>query len=522
MFEKDENYYPGGYNQEPQEPTMADMAGNAASNASYYAGMAADSGKNAAKKMIPLVIIGIIILAIIGGVFWWLGQNQTITFNVKGIDTLEIENAKITITSDNKPIYSGSGGTHTVALQPGTYVVRVLAENYTTETMNLQIPNEEKGERISNISVEMKRKIKADLEIEFDQEKMFPSETLEGIIKITNTSDEIIQEQPIIIKDATGLEFKLTPEKFSVSAGGATSILFEVKQKTAVTEQKIVNPKISIKDTIIKDDFKLTLMPYVLNKDIIFSGDIRNEKIEKTSLEAGKRVSVTFTIENKNKKVPLENLIINITPLNSDYEDKIDWFEFTQYTQEKNTYIIPSIEADSKKPITFEITPPVNTTIADGEFKGTLTISSLSMQNERTFSIYIKVTKERKVGLALQSLKTLKINCDELTGACSKISSSEIGSLKNIGTETITGISKIEINQSKSATECEWLTITPTSIDSLKPTDTAKKIFAEINPGLTTEERFYCYLRWEYPDPLNTGDKVIELSDPIKIEITTN
>ncbi len=517
MFEKDENYYPGGSNPESQEPTMADMAGNAASSAAYYAGVAADTGKNTAKKIIPLVVIGIIVLAIIGGIVWWLGQNQTMNITVSGIDTASIGTAKVTIiSSDNKPVYSQNGSSHTVALQSGTYTVRVIAENYKTETLSLQIPNEEGGERISDLPIKMEKKLTAELDVQFDYEKLFPKQELNGIIVITNTSGEILQDEPLIIKDATGLDITLTPDKFSVSAGGATSIMFSVKQKSPVLEQKTLNPTISIKDTTIKDAFKIILMPYVATKDTIFSGDIRSSKIEKTTLEAGKRIALTITIENKNKKVPLENVTLTISPLNDEDADKVSWFEFSKSLGEKSTYTINVINPASKETIPLNLQPTIETK-ADTEFSGILTISSLSMEADQNFAIYLKVTKERTVGLTF-SKKNLTLNCDKDTDLCTKISSTEIGSLKNIGTEEVKSIKKIMIDPTSPDTECDWVNIETPSLDSIKPGD-SQKIIAEVNPGKTNETRFVCFISWEYNDPLNPADLIKEKSDAIEITV---
>jgi|GEM_PF-1420212 len=540
MFDKEDSYNPGGdFYQEPEEKNFQDVAGEMmggvagaagaagkyAGIAGNYAGSAAGTGKEAMKKMIPLAIGGVILLIIIIGIIWWFGQQQTLSININGLDAGSLSSARLTVSGgDGKPIYNKTGSNHQVPLSPGTYTIKVSATGYKTKTINLTTPYEEDGSRKDDFTYNLEKNISATIGVKFDYTSIYSGQELEGMITITNNGTDAIDQGEVGVKDASNIE--VIPDailsKFSVSGnGGIVSIPFKVKVKGTITKITPAKASLYIKGTTIKEDINMQTIPTVPIEDIALTAV--SEPYKNESLEAGKRtIMPTIKIKNKNKTIPLENIIITITPnTEPQYAERLNWFEFGSYNVTKNSYLIDKIEPNTEVTVVLYVEPELSAEIND-DFMGVFSITSLSMRADINKNMLFKVKTKKTAVLNFTPATGVKIECDQVLGTCKAATNTQIGTLKNDGTETINNITvEMDTATNLSNEECSWLSIQTSNIQSLSKADGAYKLLANISPGITDKPSILCYIKWKYINPITYVQDAQRSATGILIAIST-
>ncbi len=524
MFDRDDNYNPAGdyYGPQEEKKSFKDSVGDAlgflgggASVAGAYAGSAGNTGKEMAKKIIPLAIVGIIVLVVIGGIFWVLSQQQQITFTIKELDGGPLELATIRFFSSADPTEPVNqikrGATQQITLPYGEYTYKINEQDHEIKSGELTVGQDTP----TSITYELVKDVAATIQINFTEKKIFTGQKFDGDIIITNNSGSKLTGE-ILNKDvAVKVEF---PNKtFDISGNSAISLPFTITGEK-VNEETDASSIISIKGTKISEKITLKAFPTVPASDITISPT--TYKIE--NLEAGVKNSITsIKISNKNKNIPIENLKITITPetVSPESQETLSWFELsgsdpnTPYTITIDS-ILPGKVTDA---IQLYITPDITSEIGDF-FNGILTLESPSIASEKTFIMIYKVSKKRQTKTEFTPQSSIKINCSTTTG-CLQENNIILGTLKNSGNQDL-GEIKLEIDTTseRAEAECSWYTLKINQLSSLVQGD-SYKILADLYPGATTKNSILCYLMWNYIDP--TNNERINQDLPIKIEVNT-
>ncbi|NMA44499.1 MAG: hypothetical protein GX950_01655 [Candidatus Diapherotrites archaeon] len=510
MYSGNDDYSPvSDYYGQDQQPksfreSLKETVENIGGSAGSYAGEAGSAGKEMAKKYLPIAIIIIILLVIILGVMWILGQNATLTYTIKALDGEPIDTARIMIFYADDPNktplpYNGKDTSkHTFTLNYGTYTLRVIGDNehkpYTEERLVIDSESKDRTiELVRNIDAKIKK-------IDFDSERIFSGQEKTGIITIENEKDEELIGE--IITDSKLVT--ITMDKSFKTPKGERQLPFNIKAKevTSETEDEIT---FRIKGTKISNKIKLKIYPTINSKKDLTINGIKNPYVNET-LEAGntKALIIPITIKNNNKKIPLENLKITITP-ESGYEEHLNWFEFSDTGSDKSTITIEKISPTTEERITLAISVPIENEIGD-EFKGTLKMESPSMDVPITYSTIFKV-KTKKIAEITFTPASVTVQCTDYV--CNSVNNLNIGSIKNTGKQKI---ESIKLKLADGPVEgimvdplCPiWLTLTKTEIPEID-ISASELVYANLTPHSDFEDKtsILCVLQWEFTDPTN-------------------
>ncbi len=474
------------------------------------------------KKIVPYIIVVIILAVVVGGVFLWLGSQQTITFNIKELDGGAIPATFSLYNSDNTYVEQPvKATTHTFTLSPGTYTYRVMATGYTTKNGSITIPNMNGSERVNSIEIKLEKDIDVSLQATLSAQKIYQGQTIDGEIEITNNAEEVIQGETLIAEQSKSVfDVIFTPSVIDLSAGGATRVSFSVTINSKQTlNETMENNSITIrvKGTNIKSIVKLDASPALAKSEIQLLGPVSGT-ITDSSLTAGSRKTITtLKLKNNTKRnISLENVLVKIEA-NTGYEDKLDWFEFGQYYQEKNKFLINSVGKGLTEQIVLNVEPEIDAIVGD-EFRGTLTISSLSLQEDLVYDMIFTIKNAREASLALTTNPSFSSTCTD--SGCSEILTTNKIILKNTGTDKIENI-LIGIDTELSDGDClAWLSVESTNVVSLNPNESTNLkigITPTNNPEKANTE---CYLDWTFDDPIHTGEKITDRSVPILVRVT--
>lgn len=518
MYDRDDNYSPVsdyyGQDQDTKsfKESLGETMGNLGGNAGYYAGEAGSAGKEMVKKYLPLAVGLVVLVLIIFGIMWVLGQNTTATYNIKALDGNALSEARLIIfyTDDTtkKPPYDQTGSaTHNVTLEYGTYRFRTTLDGYKPDTRTIEFNSETQGQ-----TIELVRDIDADIIVEFGSNRIYSGEPIEGTITIRNNRQESLSGE-ILTKNSS---LEVTVDRlFNISGAGDRQIPFKITGGS-VTKETEGSTTISIKGTKISQTIKLTVYPTVPAREISITGisdPFRDEGLTSGINATPKRI----TIKNNSKTIPLENIKLTIVP-DTGFEDKLNWFEFGNTGSDKSTISVSQIRVGESEIITLNIKPPIQSEIGD-EFKGVLKIESLSMQTQQTYTMIFKVKTKGTAEIAFTPT-SIKVECRE-TG-CTTENNVDIGSIKNSGKQDI---DYIKLNWANSNVGgivvdplcSQWAYLTLNEITSLT-TGKSQKIYADLTPTLSNgKTSILCALEWEFTDP--TNQTLVKDQKEIRIQI---
>jgi len=501
-------------------PSVGDYAGDAA----YYAREGAVAAKSGVKKLIPIVVLVIIALVVISFVFGFLSSQQTINFTLKEKDGASISGARLVIKdSSGNTVLNKSGSNQTITLGPGIYSIRATSMYHKDFEESLTIPQLEDDERKDSFIAELPKNIEGELTIDLAETEIYEKQVIVGEIRIDNTGEESMTGEKILVDTGTSTKLKddinFSPPTFDVSAGGAKIINFTITLNEDIsaieTDQKI---KFRIKGTTISTEKTIDLVPAVSEKSINIGQDVDDKIIKEYQLTSGEQEEVVIRIENKDTKIPLNNVKLTVEA-DSGFEDKLSWFEFSDSGANKYETTLTSVSPKGKEPVTLKITPSVDAKIGD-TFKGTVKIESLSIQ-ERTISIDLDlmVYKENTAKLEF-NVSDLTTDCYSSGAPCKIISTINKISIENVGDVEVGPITIGFDDASGSDPNCEtWIEFSANTVNTLDVG--AEKILSfNLNlPDRETTPFTICYLKAAYLDPLTTETNV-DVSEPFQIKIT--
>jgi hypothetical protein len=520
------------FDQEFNDPTYGgdydsggSSAGDYAGDAAYYAKEGAVAAKNGIKKLIPIIIVGIIALVVIGFVFSWLGSQQTVNFTIKELDGSAISGARLIITdSSGNKVLNKSGSNQTLTLGPGIYSIRATSMNHKDFDESLEIPQvDDGGQRKDSYVALMQKSLEGKVIIDLAQTKIYEKQTITGELRIENTGDDDMIDEEILVDTGTSSDLKgdinFSPSLFTVSAGGSTLISFSMtlnKDITKTGENEAI--KFRIAGTQIKDDTQITLVPAVSEKLIVIAGDVKNDNINKDNLVSGDQEDIDIRIENKDKTLPLENVTLRVEAENG-FEDKLSWFEFADAGAQPHETTIGSISPNrGKETAILQVTPSIDAEVGDG-FEGTIIIESLSIEERQIpINIVLTIKSQKSAELSFQE-KDFTTTCYSNQAPCKAINTIDTITLKNTGDVAIENI-QLGLESETSDADCEfWMEFTSDKISSLDVSE-EKALSFKINvPDGTTTQYTGCYLKAAYVDPLTSATNV-DVSEPVKITIT--
>ena len=501
-------------------PNVGDYAGDAA----YYAKEGATAAKNGIKKLLPIIIVGIIALVIIIFVLSFLSSQQTISFTLKEKDGSTLSGARLIIKdSSGNSILNKSGSNQTLTLGPGTYSIRATALYHKDFDDTLTIPQMDGDVRNDTFTAELPKAIEGEITIDLAETEIYEKQVIVGEIRIDNTGEDGMAGEKIIVDAGTSAMLKndinFSPPTFDVSAGGAKIINFTITLNEDIsateTDQKI---KFRIKGTSISEEKTITLMPAVSEKSIVIGEDVDDKIIKEDRLTSGEQEDIVIRIENKDTKIPLNNVKLTVEA-DSGFEDKISWFEFSNPGATPYEKTVSSISPKEKVPVTLKITPSVDAKIGD-RFQGKVIIESLSIQ-ERTIIIAVDlmVYKENTAKLEFD-VSNLPRECYSSGAPCKEESTLNKLSIKNIGDVEVGPITIGFDEASGSDPNCEaWIEIFTNPVTKLD-VDAEKPLAFKLNlPDGETTLSTICYLKAAYLDPL-TSQTNVDVSNPFEIKIT--
>lgn len=514
MFDpnNDVNYSPGGYSpgNDMYGPQEYDMNGG--------------KPQINIKKYLPLIIGLGVLLIVTFFLLTWLGSQREIWIGITDADGKSISGTlKLTDSSGNL-VETNPKGTSTkfkVTLFPGDYYARVTAEGHKTKESEV-ITIDGETEQDSTQNIELVRNLNATLTTIIETTKIYEGQRIEGKLVIFNSGNEFNIED-VIPSATTPLEVEIRPTTLtSLNAGGSANLDFyiEVKEGTNLTEQ--VSSKITFKikgSNVSSKDFTINVIPTLDPTKLTITGLTTNS----VDLTAGITKEVNITLDNKDDKIPLENVLVEIVP-SQNYESTLDWITIASINDESapNEIIIPSINPKSKVSIKMYVKSPISAKLNE-EFIGVVRVTSLSLKGEKLSNIFsYKIDRETKVNLFFNMPDDFKINCSESTGICKGEETLAIGEVyfENKGDVDIGAINlEIDLTDQATTANCpSFLTLNTTYIPSLPKKTKYENISLEVvsPPESAPNVTEICVIKWTYNNPLDptireTGKKQIRI-----------
>jgi hypothetical protein len=491
-------------------PNMMDYT----NDAKYYAGQGGKLAQMGLTKAKPFIILGIIGFIILIAILFYLGLQQSVTFNISEYGG-STTSARLTISTSNGIIYGPqTAESHTTTLMPGTYNYSVTSGEYQTYRDTFTVPLDD-----PIIQIDLEKDIEANLNITSNIEKIYAKQELNGIIIIDNVTTTINNEK-LIASDTKGLlDITFDQSTLTINSGNAKSVGFIIKVKSTAklknSEETII--KLGIKGTRINDSFAISVNPTINPTFVKLSGTNIKEAtktISDLTLKAGEfEKPIIITIENSDKTIDLENLYLEITP-DSSSADKISWFEFLNYQDTPEKILIETIGKGEKTTVTLKITVPITANV-DDEFKGKLILRSDSLATDKEYTANFRVSESKKVLIEL-SKTSLSTNCTP--DGCESINLIIAKmNLENNGNTDITNV-LIETEDAQSYALCpDWFDPQSKTVEKISSKD-AYPINMILTPTYQGEPGHVCYLKITYDNPI-TQQRKTELSDPIIVNL---
>ncbi len=483
------------------------------------------------KKFIPIIVV-LVIVAIIGiAVLTWLGMQHPVTINLTDMDGTTIQGTLLLKDSQGNKVTAmipkNISDSFTGTLMEGDYSATVSVLGYTKTTKPIKVTSEK-----NNFTIQLERILSATLSSSLENTKIYEGQTITGKLTVHNTGDQFALSD-IINASTANIEAKITNTSPDPIMPGDTILDFNAKIKsttTALTKSTPATVQFKIKGTsILSEKRDLSAMPVVSDTEIDISP---TGKITTSGLTAGTRTPLNITITNKNKTLPVENLVITINTDNSEYAQNLSWLEFNQsVTGEPNTIIIENIDPNNgKKQITLYITPPINAAVNDA-FIGYLSLTSYSIKREKRPDVEFKVTTAKKADLTLNGIDSpFSVSCFKSTSTCeTKSLTPNAVYFKNNGNVDITNVSfEVLLLNGASTTNCQqYLSRFVTSnSDPLKipliKAGAQEPISVDLTASYEDTSTFAdCVIQWKYINPVSNPPTLVTDTKTIKIRKTT-
>ncbi len=513
------------------------------------AGDAANAGANMGKKILPIAIILIILLAVGFFVFTYVGSQKDVTIELQDIDGNPVSGR---ITSFKDPALKavptspkeGPETTFNAKVFPGDHKISVSATGYKpVSNKTLTITSDK-----TSYPVTLTRDISASFDIQLPAE-IFEGQSVAGKLVVQNNGGEFNTSD--ITPTVTGpIEVKMELSGSDIIAtGGAVSLDFNMKTKagTAITAGQKVSVTFKVNGSeVTSEKVELSAFPGVKTTEVTVSGVEKLGETKAIGLTAGTDLQVKITIKNANKKAPLKNLRIEIVP-DSESSATSEWIRFAEPSAESRLVkTADELLPNTTLTVTVFVEPPIESKIGDS-FQGSFKINALSMNGEVSKVMNLEVTKEIKALLNLViTPQNPSITCKTSDSICTtlqyrNVSGTPTAYLENVGDITILKPINIAIDVSDPTTSTlctSWIsTFNPDSgmpdgaggyniqkdLTAKGTTGSKTSVEMDITSVITDEStQITCPIKYTFTDPTTDLVKTSKLSMTIKRTISTS
>lgn len=524
------NYTPGGGpNYAPENKGF-----NAGDLRARFDGIGGGMGEGitGAKKLIPIIIVIIIVLAAAFFAYTYFASQKSVTINLVDADGGPVQ-GKITLKDSSQKLIQttpkDASSTFTANIPEGDYRLTATAAGYKSTITTISVTSDN-----TSFDTNMTRDLRAALTMEFDATQIFDGQTISGKIYATNSGPEFKTTDIVSTSDAP-LDVKIIyPSAQVLNTGGSVYIDFNatIKSASPLTAQKSVTLQFKIKGSAITSNaIELTALPAVAARDITLSGSLNS-----TSLVAGDEKPFTITVKNGNKNTPLENVTLEVVP-DPDSTDMLSWFRFIDPSADGNYIkVIENIDPTKSETATLYVKPPITSKKGD-TFKGTLKITSISLNGDKTpLQMNFSVATEKTAIVNLVGVDSpFNINCPKSGGACEtkNLDSGQVYLINNGNVDV--GPIQVEILQTTPTTpncfsflvnsvltlDSNSNTVETLSANSQLPTHKETILIDLTAPAGIGAQTAKCAISWKYVDPLSdppntvTGMKIIQINSVV-------
>jgi hypothetical protein len=455
-------------------------------------------------KLKPIIIVGVILMLIVAGVFYFISIQHTLTFNIKEANGPGVYAIIYIETLDGKRVYKNSNiSTDQITLWSGEYELIVSKSGYDPYSQRITIPDDTPD---GEYTITLHKTLNASLSVSTNNlTSLYGTKNISGEITIQNNSQETFQgELRAESEDVEVLFPNDSKDVFGITlpGNGPTTISFNLAMKKAVTSTKNVKVEFIIGGTTITEQINFEANP---SPEI----EIKEDELKELKITAGDSFTEEINIENKSK-FSARDLILTIEP-DDCCSDMLDWFEFSPYNEEKYQAKIDTLakdrdSGDSAK-LTLYVKPPITAKIGD-TFKGHLVLDSETLEQpvsiimQYAIDSIVKTDVELSTGTNPISVKTESVD--------------KIFTISNKGDIDVENV----VLKVKNSSTCDisWLKfLADDDLDSeITLGDMTKKggvtSSQEVNVRLINTSlasgKMDCELSLEYDDPINTGEVV--------------
>ncbi|MBT4596774.1 MAG: hypothetical protein HOC95_02240 [Candidatus Diapherotrites archaeon] len=466
-----------------------------------------DSGSGGQKgKIVGIAVLAIIVIAAFFAYTTFIGNQQTVTFNIVEMDGGPKAERLIVKDATGTQVFSDKISSTDLQLRPGRYTYTVSSLDYQPMSDSFTVDDD-----TAPIRIQLTRDVSGTMEVSLAKTRIYEGEEVNGTITISNNGGTLIDKLGLTYTSSV-FEVVFSPAIVSIGAGGATGVDFTVKIKNDISAPADGSITFKLKGTMIGTSANLTANPAVPKSKV----SIGKSTITDSTLKANQRKTLSYVLKNNDRAVPLENIKLEIIPNPGlEFEGRLDWFEFGLYSESKTIRVIDNIAPGSSEAIQIYIDVPVDAQ-EDDIFSGKLVISSPSMDDDLEINMTLTVSEGISYGLAFTgALSSYRSNCD--FSSCETIRTLDSGlKLKNTGkNQALTNV-VITVDESSDAVCETWLEIVNDSITSIGPEENIE-LNIIISP-LYEAEKNYCFLKFTYDDPIS-GARDSILSQSMEIEL---
>ena len=470
-----------------------------------------DSGSSGGKgKFIGIAVVIVIVIAAFFAYTTFIGNQQTVSFTIAEMDGGAKAERLIVKDSSGTQVFSEKVSSTDLQLRPGRYTYTVSSLDYQPESDSFTVENEPYTVPI----IKLIRDVSGTMDVSLGKTRIYEGETVNGTLTISNNGSTSI-ERLGLTGTSSIFEVIFSPANVSIGAGGATGVDFTIRIKNDISSPTEGSITFKLKGTMIGTSANLTANPAVPKSKVT----IGKTTITDSTLRANQRKTLSYVLRNKDTKVPLESIKLEIlSSPGLEFEQRLDWFEIGLYSDKKTTRLIDRIAQGSSEPIQIYVDVPVDAQ-EDDIFSGKLVISSPSMEEDLEINMTLTVAEGISYGLTLTgALSSYTSDCD--FEGCETIRTLDSRlKLKNTGKNQSLENVVISVDESSDAVCESWFEIVNNTIASIGPEESI-----ELNMIITPlyeAEKNYCFLKFTYDDPIS-GSRDSILSRSLEIALNYN
>lgn len=457
-------------------------------------------------KLKPLIFLGIILLIIGGGIFFFLSIQHNITFNIEEANGPEVY-ARIDIEKpDGTRVYRNSNiASDQVNLWNGEYDITVTKSGYDPFTRSIIVPDDTPDDLYG---ITLHRSLNATISVSTNQiTSIYGTKSIPGEVTIQNNGTEAFQGELKIDSEEVEVTFPNgNKNNYSITLPGnsPTIITFDLAMKEAPNNTSPVSLDFIITGTIIKQKVDLTANP---SPELELSeSDLTNTKIT-----AGAQIKEEIDVSNESS-FEARDLKIEIVP-DPNYEDRLSWFTFSPFVGEAYKTEISLLakrrDAGDSKTLRLFVEPPISASIGD-EFKGHFILDSNTLESPLSIPVHYVITK------VLETNVTLSTGSTPVT-----VKTQSVDKKFTITNDGATNVENVVLKvENYSICDITWLRfLNDEDLDSQieigtlpkkGTTGNSRDINLRLVEGALSSGKVDCKLVWTYSDPINIGETLTE------------